>query len=226
MKKFKEYTPAIDSIKVKKLKEIDYIDMVGGEENYKLMKEYKLINEEFSFDDATNFMGNLIGGAGSLGSTIGKNLTIEIIAKFMKPMFTSMGLDEKGLLFYMLCRGTIYTVDELGVMAILDSSKQKDFCRAFSVGSSKAINDWVTFNGMANLFTIFGINKADTVMKRTIITSLRDVILPNGTDNGKVTSMMEKFICETTFDINGTKTSLWGHLTSFFKNNYTKLIGL
>lgn len=226
MKKFKEYTPAIDNTKVKKLKERDYIDMVGGEENYKLMIEYKLINEEFSFDDATNFMGNLIGGAGTIGSTIGKNLTIELIANFMKPMFLKMGLDEKGLLFYMLCRGTIHTIDELGVMSILDSSKQKDFCRAFSIGSSKAINDWVTFNGMANLITIFGLSKADSVLKRTIITSMRDVILPNIDSDGKATSMIERFICETPFEINGEKNSMWGHLTGFIKNNYTKLIGL
>lgn len=225
MKKFQDYTPALDNKKVKKLKEKDFINIVGGEENYKLMIEYKLINEEFTLDDTTKFFGNMFSGAGSLGSIIGKRLTIEIVASFIRPMLKKIGINPNGLFGYMVAYGTQYAVNELGT-SIIDPSKQKDFCRAFSIGASKSIEEWATYNGFSNLFAVFGIEKSNNPFARTIVTSLKDILLTNtDTATGKTSSIIQKFICETKFDIGGKQYTMWEYISDFFKNNYTKLAG-
>jgi hypothetical protein len=224
MEKFKKYVSIkenkeLEKKKVEILNEKEFINLVGGYENYKLMKEYKLINEDFGLDDATKFFGNLFSKTGSMGSTLLKRITIETIASFIGPFIQKLGVDKNGLLYYMLTYGTQYAINELGFDILKAESKPK-FCRAFSVGCMGAIEEWATYNGFANLLNIFGMRK-DGYIARIITTTLRDEILKSDGLKGGI----ERFICETKFDINGKNSTLWDFVTGFISNNTAGLVG-
>jgi hypothetical protein len=210
IKNFNDYLP-IDRKSRKKLNEQDFINIVGGQENFELLKEHKLITEEFLTDGMGDFFSGLFTGGSGVGTILAKRTTIEIIAGFISPLVQKLGIKKGGLLWYTLVYGLQHAVGELG-MGILDGSKKADFCRAFSVGASQSVLEWTTYKGYSNILELFGLNgDPNSMIARVLISSLRDKIIANA----EMQNGIEKFICENKIVENskGVKVTLWEYIT-------------
>lgn len=217
VKRFNDYSPS-DKKSRKKLNEQDFINIVGGQENYTLLKEYKLISEEFILDGATDFFSGLFS-TGGIGSVLAKRTGIEIVAGLITPLTQKLGVKKGGLLYYILAYGTQHAVLELGT-GLFDPNKKSDFCRAFSVGASQSVVEWTTLNGYSNILELFGLSGQDSMISKILITTIRDKML----NNAKIKNGIEIFICETKLldDAKGNKVTLWEYVTSM--DNLTELI--